>query len=179
MKRSLTLLVALLLLASACSGSTGQSAPKDPLGDPGDCEVIDVAVSSEKIALFQDLASSFNDSKDAKIGSRCEFVRPYSKASGGAATLLANGWPDESSNGPKPEVWSPASSAWAAIVNQRLADQGEAPIANDPVPFMLTPLVIAMPKPMADALGYPDKPVGFSDILALATDPAGWGKLGH
>ena len=36
----------------------------------------------------------------------------------------------------------------------------------DARPFMLTPLVIAMPKPMADALGYPDKPVGFADIAA-------------
>lgn len=44
---------------------------------------------------------------------------------------------------------------------------------------MLTPLVIAMPKPMADALGYPETPVGFADILALARDPAGWGAHGH
>ena len=41
----------------------------------------------------------------------------------------------------------------------------------DAKPFMLTPLVIAMPKPMAEALGYPDKPIGFADILALATEP--------
>ena len=42
---------------------------------------------------------------------------------------------------------------------------------------MHTPLVIAMPKPMAEALGWPDKPIGWSDILALATDPAGWASL--
>jgi Ca-activated chloride channel family protein len=44
---------------------------------------------------------------------------------------------------------------------------------------MLTPLVIAMPRKMADALGYPAKPVGFKDIVALAKDPAGWAKFGH
>ncbi len=44
---------------------------------------------------------------------------------------------------------------------------------------MQTPLVIAMPKPMADALGYPATPIGFADIVALANDPAGWAKYGH
>jgi Ca-activated chloride channel family protein len=172
----------LVALLAACSGLPNDEAPDGDagaLGDPGDCEVIDVAVSSEKIALLQDLAASFNDSKDAKLGSGCVFVRPYSKASGGAATALAQGWPDEQADGPRPEAWSPASSAWGAIVNQRLADAGEKAIVPPSDPFMLTPLVIAMPKPMADALGYPDTPIGFADILALARDPAGWGKYGH
>jgi Ca-activated chloride channel family protein len=172
--------VVLLVVLAAC-GLPSKDAPKsdDGLGDPGGCEVIDVAVSSEKIGLLQDLAKTFNDSKDAKLSKGCVFVRPYSKASGGAATALSKGWPDEDADGPRPEVWSPASSAWGAIVNQRLADQGEKPIVPPSEPFMLTPLVIAMPKPMADALGYPATPIGFSDILALARDPAGWGKYGH
>ena len=44
---------------------------------------------------------------------------------------------------------------------------------------MLTPLVIAMPKPMADALGYPEEPVGFKRIIELANDPEGWASVGH
>ncbi len=44
---------------------------------------------------------------------------------------------------------------------------------------MLTPLVIAMPKPMADALGYPQTPIGFADIVDLANDPEGWAAFGH
>jgi Ca-activated chloride channel family protein len=44
---------------------------------------------------------------------------------------------------------------------------------------MITPLVIAMPKPMADALGYPATPVGFADIVELAKDPQGWARFGH
>ncbi|MFN2502849.1 MAG: VWA domain-containing protein, partial [Acidimicrobiales bacterium] len=46
-------------------------------------------------------------------------------------------------------------------------------------PFMLTPLVIAMPRPMAEALGWPGTPIGYGDILQLAQDPAGWGGKGH
>ena len=44
---------------------------------------------------------------------------------------------------------------------------------------MLTPLVIAMPKPMAEALGYPGKQLGFSDIVDLANTPDGWAAYGH
>jgi Ca-activated chloride channel homolog len=44
---------------------------------------------------------------------------------------------------------------------------------------MQTPLVIAMPKPMADALGYPDTPVGWEDVLRLAQDDEGWAAYDH
>jgi len=83
-------LVALLLVVLAACGLPNKDAPKgdDALGDPGNCDVVDVAVSSEKIALLQDLAKTFNDSSDAKLGSGCVFIRPYSKASGGAATVV-------------------------------------------------------------------------------------------
>ena len=175
--------IVLLAVIAACSGLPNDEAPDgdvdDALGDPGECEVIDVAVSSEKIALLQDLAGTFNDSEDAELDGGCVFVRPYNKASGGAATALSNGWTNEEAEGPRPEAWSPASSAWGAIVNQRLEDTGQDPIVPASEPFMLTPLVIAMPEPMADALGYPETPVGFADILALARDPDGWGAHGH
>src|SRR3712207_3784685 len=106
------------------------------------------------------------------------FRSPQRKSSGAAMTLLADGW-DEAVEGPKPVIWSPASSSWGAILNQRLTDKGGEAIAPDGTPFMLTPLVIAMPKPMADALGYPEKPIGFSDILALSRNAEGWGAYGH
>ena len=125
-----------------------------------------------------DLARTFNEQAN-QVGDRCTFARVLRKASGAAATLLSAGWPDPEANGPQPVIWSPAASGWGSIVNQRLADQGQAPIAPASKPFMLTPLVIAMPQPMAEALGYPDKPLGFKDITELANDPEGWAKFGH
>ncbi len=44
---------------------------------------------------------------------------------------------------------------------------------------MLSPLVIAVPEPMADALGYPETPIGWEDVLELATDPEGWAAFDH
>ena len=72
-------------------------------------------------------------------------------------------------------IWSPAASGWAGIVNERAG----AELAPAGTPFMLTPLVIAMPQPMAEALGWPDTPIGFADIVELANDPEGWASLGH
>jgi Ca-activated chloride channel homolog len=41
-----------------------------------------------------------------------------------------------------------------------------------------TPLVIAMWEPMAEALGYPRKPLGFEDIVKLARSKAGRADYG-
>ena len=179
------LLVAFALTAAACSGGGDDDAAggdgsdgSDGIANPGDCIVVDAAVSSEKIELLTELAGDFNDS-GAEVDGRCVLVDVRSKASGGAATALAEGW-DESVDGPAPVLWSPASSAWGEVLNQELAEKGDAPMApEDPAPFMLTPLVIAMPEPMAEALGWPDTPIGWAEILELARSPEGWAAKGH
>ena len=165
---------------TACAGSDDDSGDSGDSGglsgaDPGDCITVDMAVSSEKIALLTELAEEFNDSDDAELDEGCVFVRPYSKASGGAAQLIVEGWPNPEANGTRPVIWSPAASGWAGIVNERAG----AELAPAGTPFMLTPLVIAMPQPMAEALGWPDTPIGFADIVELANDPEGWASLGH
>ena len=177
-------LVAVGLLAAACSSAGDSRSIDDITGggnvtdDPGDCIVVDLSVSSEKIQLLTALAKDFNASKEATVDGRCVFARVQSKASGAAAQLLATSW-DEQSEGPRPVIWSPAASSWGAILNQRLADGGQPPMVGDFTSFMLTPLVIAMPRPMAEALGWPDEPLGYADILALAQDPQGWAAHGH
>ena len=163
--------------AAACSGGGDGGEGSDGSGTPGfdpDCVTVDMAVSPEKVTLLTDLAETFNDS-DAKVDGQCVSVRITRKSSGAAATLLTKGWPDPEANGPQPVIWSPAASGWAAIVNEEVG-RTLAPAGR---PFMQTPLVIAMPQPMAEALGYPETPIGFTDIVALANDPEGWAKYGH
>ncbi|MCB1270902.1 MAG: substrate-binding domain-containing protein, partial [Microthrixaceae bacterium] len=177
------LLCAAAAIAAACGGGdddpfAGGGATGNTGIDP-DCVVVDAAVSSEKIDLLTQLAEDFNAS-GAEVDGTCVGVRVRSKASGAAATALAEGWDDQADGGPAPVLWSPASSAWGEVLNQRLVDSGQSPMAaEDPTPFMLTPLVIAMPQPMAEALGWPDTPVGWSEILTLARDPQGWASVGH
>lgn len=182
-RRLPALLVASGLLLAACSDSGGGGDEgEDAFGDPGDCIVVDLAVSSEKIALLSDLARQFNDD-DNEVDGTCVFARPLKKASGGAMQLLAQGWGEderlEESEGPAPVVWSPASSSWGAILDQRLAENGQAPMAGEGTPFMLTPLVIAMPQPMAEALGWPEADLGWADIVELARSEEGWSDFDH
>lgn len=178
LRSALAALVSLGLVTVACTGSQADKDGLPDLGDPGDCIVADLSVSPEKLDLLTRLAQDFNESDGARVGDECVFARVQSKSSGGAAQLLATGW-DEATEGPRPVIWSPAASTWGAILNQRLEGQGDAPMTGDFVSFQLTPLVIAMPRPMAEALGWPDEPLGFADILALSQDPEGWAAHGH
>ena len=190
LRAALVATLAALLLAGACSSSDdGSESSSGRVEDvPEGCTAVDVASSPEKIEVLNELARGFNGSDRAEQGDTCAFVRVQRKSSGAAQQLLARGWPDEAANGPRPVVWSPASSAWGAILNEQLRTSGAPPMANVAAggtspdaakPFQLTPLVIAMPRPMAEALGWPQTPIGYGDILKLAQDPAGWGGKGH
>ncbi len=180
MRARLALLaVAVALVASGCSPKGGGQDEGDA---PEGCTTIQVTVSPEKVDLMTELAADFNktrESKQAAEGS-CAFAKVRRLSSGAGAEALPAGWADEAAHGPKPTIWSPAGAAWGAVANQRLADKGQPAMApRDAQSLMLTPLVIGMPKPMADALGYPAKPIGFDDLVALSQDPAGWGGKGH
>lgn len=146
--------------------------------DRSDCMPLNVVASSEKAALLKELAQQYNGT-DPQADGQCVDVKVASKASGAAAQALARGW-DEAVDGPNPDVWSPASSSWAVIVNQESAKaDNPSPIPDDLPSLVQTPLVIAMPKPMAEALGWPDKQIGWGDLAALAKSPDGWGSVGH
>lgn len=145
--------------------------------NPSSCLTLRVLASSEKAALLGGVAADFNRS-GATLSGQCLQAKVLSKASGAAEQALARGW-DEKVDGPAPDVWSPASTAWVVLLRQRIKADA-APMLPDATPHLaFSPLVIAMPKPMAVALGWPSTPIGWSDILALGRDPAGWGRLGH
>ncbi len=176
--RPVALLAVLALVAGACTFSSNEPGLPGTDDVPAGCTAVDVATSPEKFDLLADLARRFNATREARSDG-CAFVRVQRVSSGTGMQLLADGWPDEEANGPRPVVWSPAASSWGAILNEKLRQRGQAQMAPAAKPFMLTPLVIAMPRPMAEALGWPNTPIGYGDILRLAQDPAGWGGRGH
>lgn len=61
-----------------------------------------------------------------------------------------------------PDVWIPDTSMWLDLAHA----QGVKTLADNPTPIALSPLVIGMPKPVADANGWPGKQFGWSDLLA-------------
>jgi len=175
-------IVLVLVVRNVFSGA-GQTADKSGAGatqrgDRPGCIPLNVVASSEKAALLSTVADGYNGA-NRQVNGTCVDVRVSSKASGGAAEALARGW-DEQVDGPRPDVWSPASRSWTVLLRQRTTAKDKADLVPRDTPSIAqTPLVIAMPKPMAEALGWPARQLGWSDILALARDPNGWGRHGH
>jgi Ca-activated chloride channel family protein len=80
----------------------------------------------------------------------------------------------------QPVVWSPGSDLWVTSINQAWQDRTGRRLINGDCPATLRlPLAIAMWQPMAEALGWPDAPIGWDDLAALSTDPEGWAAPGH
>jgi Ca-activated chloride channel homolog len=170
-------IAALLASATMAGGIVLAAAPS---ASAGGCITVDIASSPEKLVLLTELGDRFAKSSEGEINGQCITIRVAKQSSGAAETLLEADWPKPSKNGPRPVIWSPSASTWAGVLDQRRTEAGKQPYVPTPgKSFMLTPLVIAMPKPMAEALGYPDTPLGFADVLALAQDPAGWAGKGH
>ena len=171
--------VAVAVVRNATSGGGADDQPTQAARPAGDTSCVSLALtaSSEKAALLSAIAEDYAKD-DGEAGGECARVVVTSKASGGAATALGRGW-DERVDGPRPDVWSPASSSWTGLLRQQTTAR-DAPdlVGEEKLPSIArTPLVIAMPKPMAETLGWPAKPIGWSDILTLAKDPSGWARF--
>jgi Ca-activated chloride channel homolog len=142
-------------------GGGGKTAP------PGDAIRVSFAYSPEKEQLLAPLIQRFN-AQGTEVGGRPVFVDAQVVSSGDAERRIAGGRL-------KPVVWSPASSLWGRLLNF----EADRPYVADNNPSIVrTPLVIAMWEPLARALGWPRKPVGFKQILALATARRGWADYG-
>jgi Ca-activated chloride channel family protein len=77
-------------------------------------------------------------------------------------------------------VWSPGDQSWIDEANTIWRDRnGKLLIPDSCDPTVLAPIGFAMWRPMAEALGWPDKPISWDDIAALSADPQGWESLGH
>ena len=143
----------------------------------GPCLVLTVTSSNEKSAALGDMAAEFGRT-GAVVDDKCVEVKVVQKASGDAEQALARGWTD--ADGPRPDVWSPAATTWIQILRVHRVGSDRSDLIPDSIPSLIqSPLVIAMPRPMAAALGWPDRPIGWHEIYELARDPDGWAKVGH
>jgi Ca-activated chloride channel family protein len=82
----------------------------------------------------------------------------------------------------QPAVWSPASSILIPVANQEWASRNngdDLTVEDAPPPLVLSPVVIAMWEPMAQALGWPEEPIGWADIAEFASSNQTWEDFGH
>ena len=170
-------IVGVRLVVNGDGGSPGGD-PNGASRDTGTCVALNVAASSEKAALLGQIAQDYEDT-DPEVDGTCVAVKVASVASGGGEQALARGW-DEEVDGPRPDVWTPAASTWVRLLEQDLSSSDKPDLVPDQTPSIAsTPLVLAMPRPMAEALGWPDKQLGWSDVLSLVENPQGWAAFGH
>jgi Ca-activated chloride channel family protein len=174
--RGVGCLVAVVVVVAMCHTIHGSHTPPGPSRGAPDPNCIGVVVvsSQEKSDLLAQLAGEYHP----KRNDSCVDVRVNTLASGNAETALARGW--SPADGPQPTVWAPAATSWLGILRQDLVTRDITNLLPAEAPsLMQSPLVLAMPKPMAQALGWPNSPVGWADVLKLAQDPQGWGRYGH
>jgi len=79
----------------------------------------------------------------------------------------------------KVDLISPASEAFIRLGNAERRNKANTDLVEKTDALVLSPVVIAMWQPMAEALGWPNKPIGWKDILALAKNPKGWAGYDH
>ena len=163
--------VAIALIIGIRYWTSGSSDEADaPKCSGADAIALNIASSPEKAGIVQEAAKAYSG---RTVAGHCVDVIVKSKSSGVAMQALAKGW-NEATDGPRPDVWTPAASGWVNLlrVNAK-GDTGSIVPDGDPQSIANSPLTVAMPKPMAEALGWPAKPIGWKDLATLATDPAG------
>jgi len=118
------------------------------------------------------LATRYNTSSRLFDG-RCARMEVFAESSGATMESLAGTWnPDEHATKPRPQVWIPASSAWLVLLAQR-GPQVKLVGADKAGRFpsvAKSPLVLAVPKSIADQVGGT---IGWSDLLRIAGDGTG------
>jgi Ca-activated chloride channel family protein len=155
------------------AGTAAPGAPAAPTPPRGAVEVT-IAYGSEKKAWIEEQIASFNASAPKLPSGATAWVSGKAMGSGEAVEEILAGRLH-------PTVFSPASGAYLAILNDRWLSQGghTAPLAATGDSLVLSPIVIALWKPMAEALGWPKRPLGWADIIKASRDTAGWGAHGR
>jgi Ca-activated chloride channel family protein len=173
--RLIILGIAVLVVIAAVVATSGGGGGDEDKGTgsgkvtsaPSGAVKIDIVYSPEKEKLLVPLIAKFNGEKHEVDGKQL-FVTGKVVSSGDAQKQIVKG-------SLQPTIWSPSSSFWGRLANLQ-TDSGI--VADENPSIVRTPLVIAMWKPMAQALGWPKKQVDFKQIIKLATAPNGWASVG-
>ncbi len=120
-----------------------------------------MAVSPEKTELFKGLVDAYNQRNfKASTGEKLDVAIVPFDPDRMLDAALANEY----------QAVSPDSSIWLDQLDREFQGrQGtEASLVGQTVRFAVTPVVIAMWRDKAQSLGWPTKPIGWSDLLAQA-----------
>ena len=127
---------------------------------------------SEKEKWINDVTKTFNQSGIKTQTGKPIFVRTLPMGSGETIDNILSGRLQA-------HLASPASAAFIKLGNAESRTKTGKDLIATTDNLVLSPVVIAMWKPMAEAIGWGQKPIGWSDILALSRNDKGWQAFGY
>lgn len=157
--------------APAAPASGGAQAPNQPRPQAETVELV-FPYGSEKKAWLEDVTATFNKEGHKTASGKAIAVKPMAMGSGECVEEVISGRLQA-------HLISPASKAFIELGNARSQATTGGALIGGTQDLVLSPVVIAMWKPMAEALGWGAKPVGWSEILQLTRDPQGWAKFNY
>jgi Ca-activated chloride channel family protein len=141
--------------------------------DGSESGVLRIAAATEIAPALRGLAASGGQLEESL---RCREIEITSAPPREIRAALSRGWV-ESTDGPPPHVWIPTTSTEVALTRATSAASDTLP--DDPTSIARSPTVIAMPQPMAEAIGWPDADVSWNAIAKLTASDDAWAERGH
>jgi Ca-activated chloride channel family protein len=149
--------------------STSAATPEVPTG----AVTVDISSSNTKEDWMDAVVEQFNNQNHKLPTGESIFVRVEHVTSGGSQKAIIDGKSE-------PIVWSPGDQSWIDGINQVWLDRSGKPLISESCsPTVLAPIGFAMWRPMAEALGWPDKPISWDDLVRLSESPEGWASKKH
>jgi Ca-activated chloride channel family protein len=160
----------LVFFFSSCKSRTAQQSEANQA--PPNALELTLTYGSEKEKWISEVTAEFNRG-DHPIGSgKRIFVRALPMGSGEAIDEVMEGRR-------QPHIVSPASAAFIKLGNAQSQSKTGKDLMASTDNLVLSPVVIAMWKPMAEAIGWGKKPIGWSDVLLVARNQKGWEAYGY
>jgi len=168
------ILVVSIALTSGCKSNKQTSVSEQGVATPAPPDSIELVFTygSEKERWINEVTDKFNREDHRAQGGKRIFVRAIPMGSGECIDEVLNGTR-------QPHLVSPASGAFIKLGNAQSQSKTGHELIGATENLVLSPVVIAMWKPMAEAIGWGKKPIGWSDILALASSQKGWSAYGY
>lgn len=159
----------------ACGGGAEETSARPSEGpprDPATTVQLLFTYGSEKEEWIEEATARFNESSPRTAAGKVIHVEAVPQGSGEAVDDILAGVRQA-------HLVSPASAAFIKIGNASSRAKTGQDLVGPTQNLVLSPVVIAMWRPMAEAIGWGRKPVGWGEILGLARDPRGWAAHGH
>lgn len=169
-------LLGLILTTAAGCGepidAPSRSGGKDQVerARPGQLEIL-FPYGSEKKAWLTEVTRVFNQQGHKSTSGKPIHVTAIPMGSGESIRQIL----DEEL---KAHIVSPASLAFIRLGNAKSQAKTNEDLVGNTQELVLSPVVIAMWKPMAEAIGWGKKAVGWKEILELARSDEGWARYG-